>query len=147
MLGFNTPTETPVDPATDDLGLAEARVEVVRVDDLLPKLGAPRQAASPDYNAFTIAVNIADGPQQLLGFDLTRVKARVQASEPGVFIGKRENLAGAAQNAPAGFPVPKSGQLEIESVEAYYVNFVGDPATTATAAYVSVMVETSGQAF
>lgn len=149
MLGFSgQPTQdSQVDPPRDDLGLGEAVVAIKQFAELLPKLGSVRDSGSPSYDAFIVQVPIDSAvPIQLLGFDLSRVEARVQASEQGVYIGKLAQLATITRDNPNGFPLPMTYPVDLKSVEAYYVKFIGTDATTATVAQVAVMVEKSGQA-
>lgn len=148
MLGYSAQAPaTGTEPAQDDLGLGAAVVALRQIVDVLPKVGSVRDSGSPSYDAFIIQVPINSSvPIQLLGFDLTRVEARVQASEHGVYIGKLGQLAGITQDNPNGFPVPMSYPVNFKSVDALYVQFIGDDTTTATVAQVAVMVEKSGQA-
>ena len=146
MLGFTgTAPVSEVDQPRDDLGLQAAVVAIRELADKLPTIGGQRDSGSPAYDAFIVQVPLNGVPVQLLGFDMTRVEARVQASEAGVYVGKFSQLANITQDNPNGFPIPKTYPVDLKSVDAYYVRFIGDATTTATVAQVAVMVEKSGQ--
>lgn len=115
--------------------------DVRDIKNQLVKFGAAQDSGNADYDSFNFLIP-SNAVILLLGFDLSRIRSFITASETGVYMGKRDALNAATVDTVQGFPVPiVSPGLEFKSVQPLYVVF---PSVDAAATrYVSIHVERS----
>lgn len=117
------------------------RGDVSDIRNQLAKFGKAQDSGNADYDSFNFQIP-SNSVILLLGFDLSRIRSYIMASETGVFMGKRDALNAATIDTLQGFPVAiTSPGIEYKSVQPLYCVF---PAASPTATrYVSIHVERS----
>lgn len=94
----------------------------------------PRGAAV--YETFTLTITRNGQPTPLLGYDLTRTRALVMASENNVYIGKRSQLSGAR-----GFILSQTAAVELFTTDEIFVAFIDESGAASATVDVSVYME------
>ena len=110
--------------------------------ELLRRIASPPPApygSAQKYEAHTISIAANSAPTPVLGLDTGRVRAYLIANVDDCYFGHRDVLS----SNNSGYPIPRSGGFEIQSVQEICVMFTPSAGNTATQAVIGVYLETN----